>query len=89
MFRDFADRHGCRDLGLVRVFACQGSATGDPCISRFSTFLPAFLEHISHGLCNNGKPDRSNVFTTYPPLYSGLLGVSASEDLQKSTTYHP
>ena len=40
MARDFVGRHGWRDLGLVQGVGCQGSATGDPCNSRSSTFSP-------------------------------------------------
>ena len=60
MARDFVGRHGCRDLGLVQGLGCQGSATGDPCNSRSSTFFPQPVnERNFHGLCVTIKIPRT------------------------------
>ena len=86
MFGGFAERHGCRDLGLVRGLARQGSATGDPC--NF-TFLHVLLCQWSMSLSLNSRssddrtPDTVLLAST-ATIYAGIAGVSASEHLQTS-----
>ena len=68
---------------------CQGSATGDPCTSRFPTFLAAAIEHIFHVLPSINTLAETMSSHRISPAYSGpcslqLAGFRVSEHLQTS-----
>lgn len=48
MFRDLANRHGCRDLGLVRVLRAKVQPPEIPAIHVSPRFCPAASDYIFH-----------------------------------------
>lgn len=85
MFRDIEDRHGSRDLGLVRRFCAKVQPLEIPVLHvsprfwqrptrRFPTFFPA----------STHRQRRCRYIVGTSPVYSGLAGFSVSEHLQTS-----
>ena len=97
MFRDFSksngvDRHGCRDLEPGSGFACQGSATGNPCDFTFlHVFIPPVtLAHTpnSQGLRLIQRLGKYNTSPSHISLSRVEVPVSSASHILRSPRYN-